>query len=170
MEAAAGSVPLCCAVYRRSLCNAAELVVVRSQARPQFFSLSCFRFNPVPTAAGYPPSVVAPAELGGLAPNFSILGHQAPPPPGGAGALFWGFRLCRALRPVCIFHTFFTFFFILCQSSEPFVAHCHQNWLLVELVVVLDRDFKVLGSKPSGGKFLLVSFALLFHRFSSACM
>ena len=96
-----------------------------------------------------------------------------PPPPRGAGALFFfflGFGLCRALRPVCIFHTFFTFFFILCQSSEPFVAHHCQNWLLVKLVVVLNSKFKVLGFNPSGGNFLLVSFALLFHRFSSACM
>ena len=69
-----------------------------------------------------------------------------------------------------MFHTFFTFFFILCQSSEPFVANYCQNWLLVELVVVLDSNFKVLGPGPDGGKFLLVSFALLFHRFSSACM
>ena len=47
--------------------------------------------------------------MGGLAANFSILGHQAPPPPPrGARALFLGFGLYRALRPVCIFHTYFT--------------------------------------------------------------
>ena len=107
--------------------------------------------------------------MDGLAP-FQHFGPPGTPPPRGAGALFLGFGLCRALRPVCIFHTFFTFFFTLCQSSEPFVAHCHQNWLLVELVVVFDCDFKVQSSNPSGGKFLLVSFALLFHRFSSACV
>ena len=71
-----------------------------------------------------------------------------------------GFETCLNISR--IFH----FFFILCQSCEPFVAHCYQNWLLAELVVVLDFNFRVLGSNPSGGIFLVVSFALLFHRFS----
>ena len=43
------------------------------------------------------------------------------------------------------------------------VAQYCQNWLLAELVVVLDSVSKVLGSNPNGGKLLLVSFALLFH-------
>ena len=58
-----------------------------------------------------------------------------------------------------IVHTFF----MLCQTCEPFVAQYCQNWMLAELVVVLGSVFKVLVSNPSGGKLLLVSFALLFH-------
>ena len=62
------------------------------------------------------------------------------------------------------FSHIFHIFFILCQTCEPFVAQCCRNWLLAELVVMPDSGFNVLGSKPSGGNFLLVSFALLFHR------
>ena len=51
------------------------------------------------------------------------------------------------------------------QTCEPFVAQYCQNWLVAELVVVLDSGFKVLGSNRSSG-FLLVSSALLFHRFA----
>ena len=43
--------------------------------------------------------------------KFQHFGPPGTPPPRGAGALLLGFGLCRALRPVCIFHTFFTFFF-----------------------------------------------------------
>ena len=103
--------------------------------------------------------------MGGLAPNFSILGHQAPPPPPGVRVRFFGIWVVQGFETCLhVSHIFPHFFFILCQSSEPFVAYHCQNWLLVELVVVLDSNLKVLGSNPSGGKFLLVSFALLFHR------
>ena len=105
--------------------------------------------------------------VGGLAPNFSILGHQAPSPPPGCGCASLGIWVVQGFETCLnISHILHIFFFILCQSCEPFVAQCCQNWLLAELVVVLDSSFKVLGSNPSGGKFLLVSFAPLFHRFS----
>ena len=75
-----------------------------------------------------------------------------------------GFETCLHISH--IFHIFF----ILFQSSEPFVAECWQSGLLVELVVMLDCNLNVLGSNATGGNLMLVSFALLFHRFSSACM
>ena len=75
-----------------------------------------------------------------------------------------GFETCLHISH--IFHIFF----ILCQSYEPFVAECWQSWLLVELVVVLGCNLNVLGSNSTGGNLVLARFALLFHRFSSACM
>ena len=62
------------------------------------------------------------------------------------------------------FSHIFHIFFILCQTCEPFVAKNCQNWLLAELVVVFYPGFQNMGSNPIGGKLLLVSFALLFHR------
>ena len=111
-------------------------------------------------------------EMGGwVSPKFQHFGPPGtPPPPPGCGCAFFGIWVVQGFETCLHISHIFTFFFILRQSSEPFVAHYQQNWLLVELVVVLDTNFTVLGSNPSGGKLLLVSFALLFHRFSSACM
>ena len=54
--------------------------------------------------------------VGGLAPNFSILGHQPPPPPlrRGAGALFGGFEFVPGSE---IGLNFSLFFLITCQTS-----------------------------------------------------
>ena len=103
--------------------------------------------------------------MGGLAPKFSILGHPAPPPPQGCGCAFFGIWVVQGFETCVNFSSIFHIFFILCQTYEPFVAHCCRNWLSAELVVVLDAAFKVLGSNPSGN-FVLVIFALLFQRFS----
>ena len=46
------------------------------------------------------------------------------------------------------FSHIFHIFFILCQTCEPFVVQCCWNWLLAELVVMLDSGFQVLGSNP----------------------
>ena len=48
-----------------------------------------------------------------------------PPPPGGVRVRFLGdLGLCRALRPVCIFHTFFTFFSYCVKHLNPSL---HKN-------------------------------------------
>ena len=51
-------------------------------------------------------------EMGGwLAPNFSILGHQAPPPPRGCGCAFFGIWVVQGFETCLnvshIFHIFF---------------------------------------------------------------
>ena len=87
------------------------------------------------------------AEMGGrVGPKFQHFGHQAPPPPRGVGALFLGFGFEQGSETCLNFSHIFHFFFILRQTSEPFVAHNCQNWLVAELVVALDSGFKVLGS------------------------
>ena len=90
--------------------------------------------------------------VGGLAPNFSILGHQAPPPPQGVQVRFFWVWVVQGSETCLNFSHIFHIFFILCQTIEPFVANDRQNWLLAELDVVRDSDFKILGSNPSGGK------------------
>ena len=87
--------------------------------------------------------------VGGMAPNFSILGHQAtPPPPGGAGALFLVFGFVQGSEMCLNFSYIFHIFFILRQTCEPFVAHHCQTWLVAELVVAFDSNFRDLDFNP----------------------
>ena len=109
--------------------------------------------------------------MGGLAPNFSILGHQPPPPPGGggAGALFLGFGFVQGSETCLNFSHIFHIFFILCQTCEPFVAIDFQNWLVAELFVVLDSGINIPGSNPRGGKFFAGQFCSVVPRIFIVC-
>ena len=72
--------------------------------------------------------------MGGLAPNFSILGHQQ--------ELFGGFGFVQGSETGLNFSHGGLFYFITCQTCEPFVAQDFQNWMVAQLVVVLDSSSK----------------------------
>ena len=99
-------------------------------------------------------------------PQISAFWATRHPPLRGGGALFLEFGFVQGSETCLNFSHIFHIFFILRQTSEPFVAQCCQNWLVAEFVVALNSGCNLLGSNPSGGKFFLVSSALLFHRFS----
>ena len=77
------------------------------------------------------------------------------------GAVGGVFEACRSMPQRAKIFTWWTFFFITCQTLEPFVAQMSQNWMVAQWSMYL-----VLGSIPGKGKFLPVSSSLLLHRFS----
>ena len=88
-------------------------------------------------------------EMGGcVSPKFQHFGPPGTPPPPGCGCAFFGIWVVQGFETCLHISHISHIFLILCQRSEPFVAHYCQNWLLVELGVVLDSNFKVLGSTP----------------------
>ena len=56
------------------------------------------------------------------------------------------------------------FFFITCQTCEPFVAQMSQNWMVAQWSMCQVPVWRVLGSVPGKGNFLPVSSSLLLHR------
>ena len=77
-----------------------------------------------------------------------------------------GFEACRSMPQQAKIFTWWTFFFITCQTLEPFVAQMSQNWMVAQWSMYQVPGRRVLGSIPGKGKFLPVSSSLLLHRFS----
>ena len=56
------------------------------------------------------------------------------------------------------------FFFITCQTCEPFVALVSQNWMVAQWSMYQVPVWRVLGSNPGEGSFSPASSSLLLHR------
>ena len=82
------------------------------------------------------------------------------------GAVGGGFEACRSMPQRAKICTSRTFFFITCQTCEPFVAQISQNWMVAQWSVYQVSDWRVLGSIPRKCNFLPVSSSLLLHRSS----
>ena len=48
------------------------------------------------------------------------------------GAVGGGFEACRSMPQRAKIFTWWTFFFITCQTCEPFVARMSQNWMVAQ--------------------------------------
>ena len=73
---------------------------------------------------------------------------------------------CRGMPQRAKIFTWRTFFFITCQTCEPFVAKMSQNWMVAQWSMYRAPVWRVLDSIPGKGKFLTVSSSLLLHRSS----
>ena len=71
---------------------------------------------------------------------------------------------CRSMPQRAKIFTWRTFFFITCQTCEPFVAQRSQNWMVAQWSMYQVAVCRVPGSIPGVGNFLPVSFSLLLHR------
>ena len=72
------------------------------------------------------------------------------------GAVGGGFEACRSMPQRAKIFTWRTFFFfITCQTCEPFVAQMSQNWMVAQWSIYQVPDLRVLGSIPGKGKFCL---------------
>ena len=91
-----------------------------------------------------PPPPGGGVEMGGwVSPKIQHFGPPGhPPPPQGCGCAFFGIWVVQGSETCLNFSSIFHIFFILCQTCEPFVAHCCRNQLLAELVVMLNSAFK----------------------------
>ena len=58
------------------------------------------------------------------------------------------------------------FFFITCQTCEPFVAQMSQNWMVAQWSMYQVPVWRVLGSIPGKGNFLPISSSPFLHRSS----
>ena len=73
---------------------------------------------------------------------------------------------CRSMPQRAKIFTWRTFFFITCQTCEPFVAHMSQKWMVAQWSMYQVPICRVLGSFLERAKFLPVRSSLLLHRSS----
>ena len=75
-----------------------------------------------------------------------------------------GFEACRSMPQRAKIFTWRTFFFITCQTSEPFVAQVSRNWMVAQWSMYQVPTWRVLGSISRKDNFSPVSSSLLLHR------